>query len=57
MPDEVGTTREANKEIQELFPKDVFSTPKPERLIQRILHLAKKPGDLVLDAFAGSGTT
>ena len=57
MPDEVGTTREANKEIQELFPKDVFSTPKPERLIQRILHLATKQGDLVLDAFAGSGTT
>ena len=34
-----------------------FSTPKPERLIQRILHIGSNPGDLVLDCFAGSGTT
>ena len=36
---------------------DVFQTPKPERLIQRVLHLSTNPGDLVLDSFAGSGTT
>ncbi|RRD64981.1 site-specific DNA-methyltransferase, partial [Comamonadaceae bacterium OH2310_COT-174] len=36
---------------------DVFDTPKPENLLQRILHLATNPGDLVLDSFAGSGTT
>ena len=36
---------------------DVFLTPKPERLIQRILHIATNPGDLVLDSFLGSGTT
>ena len=35
----------------------VFGTPKPERLIQRILHIATNPGDLVLDSFLGSGTT
>lgn len=36
---------------------DSFGTPKPERLIQRILHIATNPGDLVLDSFLGSGTT
>ena len=34
-----------------------FSTPKPEQLLQRIIHIATNPGDLVLDSFAGSGTT
>jgi len=37
--------------------RDVFTTPKPERLLNRILLLATAPGDLVLDSFAGSGTT
>lgn len=36
---------------------DLFATPKPERLIQRILHIATNPNDLVLDSFLGSGTT
>ena len=36
---------------------DIFATPKPERLIQRVLQIATNPGDLVLDSFAGSGTT
>lgn len=54
---EVGSTEESKKEILELFPLDAFATPKPERLIQRILHLATNPGDLILDCFAGSGTT
>ena len=40
-----------------LNSKDVFITPKPERLIQRIIHLATNPVDLVLDSFASSGTT
>jgi len=44
--------------MQGLFGKhNVFPTPKPERLINRILHIATNPGDLVLDSFAGSGTT
>lgn len=56
--DEAGHTDEAKKEILALFGKDrVFATPKPERLIQRILHIASNPGDLVIDSFAGSGTT
>ncbi len=56
--DEVGHTDESKKEIHALFGKtDAFDTPKPERLINRILHIATNPGDLVLDSFAGSGTT
>ena len=56
--DEVGNTQEAKKESKSLFgAADVFDTPKPERLIQRVLHIATNPGDLVLDSFLGSGTT
>jgi adenine-specific DNA-methyltransferase len=56
--DEVGHTDEAKKEIHSLFGKaDAFDTPKPERLIYRILTIATNPGDIVLDSFAGSGTT
>lgn len=56
--DEVGHTDESKKEIHEIFGKvDAFASPKPERLIQRILHIATNPGDLVLDSFLGSGTT
>ena len=54
---ETGHTDEAKKEILALFGNDVFATPKPERLIRRILHIATTPGDLVLDSFLGSGTT
>ena len=54
---ETGHTDEAKKEILALFGNDVFATPKPERLIRRILHIATNPGDLVLDSFLGSGTT
>ena len=54
---EVGHTQEAKKEAVSLFELDVFGTPKPERLIQRILHIASNEGDLVLDSFLGSGTT
>lgn len=54
---EVGTTREANSEVRAVIDAELFDTPKPERLIQRVLQLATGPGDLVLDSFAGSGTT
>jgi adenine-specific DNA-methyltransferase len=54
---EVGNTQEAKKEILQLNAVTVFDTPKPERLIHRILHIATNPGDLVLDSFLGSGTT
>ncbi len=56
--DEVGTNDQAKKHLLELFPRHkVFDTPKPEALIRRILCIASKPGDLVLDAYLGSGTT
>ncbi len=55
--EEVGHTQDAKKETVKLFGNEVFGTPKPELLIQRILHIATNPGDLVLDSFLGSGTT
>lgn len=55
---EVGHNQEAKKEIHALFgAENAFDTPKPERLIERILQIASNPGDLVLDSFLGSGTT
>jgi adenine-specific DNA-methyltransferase len=55
---EVGTSKGAKKYLLGLFPnEEVFDTPKPEELIHRILHIATNPGDLVLDAYLGSGTT
>ncbi len=56
--EEVGHTDEARKEIQDIFgTQTAFDTPKPVRLIERILRIATKPDDLVVDFFAGSGTT
>jgi len=55
---EVGHNQEAKKEANVLLGADnPFDTPKPERLLERILTIATNPGDLVLDSFAGSGTT
>lgn len=56
--DEVGHTDEAKKEIKSIFDgKNLFDTPKPVRLIDRIINLACDDGDIILDCFAGSGTT
>jgi len=55
--DDVGTTREANSEMKILFNENVFSTPKPERLLNRIIQISTLPNDFVLDSFLGSGTT
>ncbi len=55
--DEVGHNQDANREQQIFNADDPFKTPKPEKLIHRILTLATNPGDIVLDSFAGSGTT
>lgn len=55
--DEVGNTQESKKEIIGLFGDSTFDTPKPERLMERIIHIASNPGDLILDSFLGSGTT
>jgi DNA modification methylase len=55
---EVGSNRTSKVEIKTLFPAEIaFDTPKPIRLIQRILQVATESEDLILDAFAGSGTT
>jgi len=55
--DEVGDNQESKREVAQVNPTDIFGTPKPERLIERILTIATNQGDLVLDSFAGSGTT
>ncbi|KAA6339259.1 Modification methylase MboII [termite gut metagenome] len=54
---EVGHNQDAKKEVKTLFPENAFSTPKPERLLERIIALSTTLGDLVLDSFLGSGTT
>ncbi len=55
--DEVGHNQDAKRESIALFGDSVFGTPKPEALMQRILHIATNPNDLILDSFLGSGTT
>ncbi len=54
---EVGNNQEAKREVKTFNSNDVFGTPKPEKLLFRILTLATNPGDIVIDSFAGSGTT
>jgi adenine-specific DNA-methyltransferase len=58
---ETGHNRQAKSELKRLFPggqtADLFKTPKPERLLYKILRVATAPGDIVLDCFLGSGTT
>jgi adenine-specific DNA-methyltransferase len=58
---DTGHNRQAKYELKHLFPErpvsELFGTPKPERLLHKILVTATEPGDLVLDSFAGSGTT
>lgn len=55
--EEVGHTQEAKKESVVLFGEDVFATPKPEKLLERIFSIASNQGELILDSFAGSGTS
>ena len=59
--EETGHNRQAKYELKNLFPErvveELFATPKPERLLARVLDIATEVGDLVLDSFAGSGTT
>lgn len=53
-----GDNETAKKEILALFlDQELFGTPKPEELLRGVIHIATNPGDLVLDSFAGSGTT
>ena len=56
--EDAGNNQEGKKEILDLFEGvEPFATPKPERLIQRVIQISTDPGDLVLDSFLGSGTT
>lgn len=55
--DEVGHNHEAREEVKEFNQKSIFATPKPEKLLKRILTIASNPNDIVLDSFLGSGTT
>lgn len=55
---DVGSNRLSKAEVKKLTPKQKpFGTPKPEKLLERIIHIASQPGDIILDSFAGSGTT
>lgn len=54
----VGSNRTSKNEMRALFPGiPSFATPKPERLIRRVLEIGSQPGEIVLDCFLGSGTT
>jgi adenine-specific DNA-methyltransferase len=55
--EEVGDNQDAKREAARFNSNEIFATPKPERLLNRIIHLATDPKDWVLDSFAGSGTT
>ena len=55
--DEAGDNQDAKREALAFNSADVFPTPKPEKLLSKILQIATNAGDLVIDSFAGSGTT
>jgi adenine-specific DNA-methyltransferase len=55
---DTGTNDDAKRHLMAMFPKrEVFDTPKPELLLERVIHIATNPSDLVVDLFGGSGTT
>lgn len=55
---DTGTNDDAKRHLMAMFPEiEVFDTPKPELLLERIIHIASNPGELVVDIFGGSGTT
>lgn len=54
---EVGHNQDAAKEILALFDDKIFDTPKPERLLKRICEIASNEDSIILDFFAGSGTS
>jgi adenine-specific DNA-methyltransferase len=57
LPKEVGMSEDGNNDIFELFGKKIFSYPKPVSLIKHLVKFSTRDGDLILDFFAGSGTT
>lgn len=57
-PPDTGTNDDAKRHLMAMFPHiEVFDTPKPESLLERIIHIATNPGELVVDIFGGSGTS
>ena len=55
---DTGTNDDAKRHLMAMFPQvEVFDTPKPESLLERIIHIATNPSELVVDLFGGSGTT
>ena len=54
---EVGSTQEAQLELRRIVPSNEFQTPKPKRLLERILSISTNEQSVILDSFAGSGTT
>lgn len=56
--DSAGSNQDSKKEMLDILPDiEPFGTPKPEKLLNKILTIASNPGDIILDSFAGSGTT
>ena len=55
--DDAGHTQEATQTLRQVVDEEVFATPKPPRLIEKILQLASNKNSIILDSFAGSGTT
>ena len=55
--EEVGHNQEARRETDRVLENEIYKTPKPERLLSQIIHIATKENDIILDFFAGSGTT
>lgn len=55
--EETGTTDEGGQEIKDIFGSLIFDTPKPTKLIERALKIATDKSSIILDSFAGSGTT
>ena len=56
--EDVGSNRTSKNEMRSLFAgASSFATPKPERFMERALRIGSNPGDIILDCFAGSGTT
>ncbi|MEO3776186.1 DNA methyltransferase [Micromonospora sp. B11E3] len=55
---DVGGSLRGKNQVRDLFPDlHAFATPKPEELLQRVIHIGSNPGDIVLDCYGGSGTT
>lgn len=57
MYDEVGSNDDAKTLLKEIFSDNIFTTPKPVNLIKKIINLSCNTDDIILDSFAGSGTT